>query len=165
MRKVRPENGCEDGTLRQIPRLSRFSRVPQYPKAVIKARSVEAITALKAITDAQEVYFLANNEYTDNIEDLDVSIPSNLIGLWDAPKFDNSYSFACYEKRTCGAFSKNANMPKIEFHMQQKSGVPETYLGKHWCIIRGKTAIATAICKSMGIQDTAVSNDFYVLNN
>lgn len=32
----------------------------QYEKAVGKARLTDAITSLKAITDAQEVYFMAN---------------------------------------------------------------------------------------------------------
>ena len=141
--------------------------VPQYQKAVIKARATEAITLLKAITDAQEVYFLANNEYTNNIEDLDVSVSSNLLGTWNAPKFDNSYSFSCSEKRTCEARTKNANMPTFEFHMQNKTeNAQNHWLGKHWCITIGKTAIALDICKSMGVQDTATStsNDYYVLN-
>ena len=41
--------------------------VPQYKIAVDKSRVVEAITILKAITDAQEVYFLANGEYTNDL--------------------------------------------------------------------------------------------------
>ena len=41
--------------------------LPQYEKAVGKARLTEAITALKAITDAQEVYFMANGEYTNDL--------------------------------------------------------------------------------------------------
>ena len=40
--------------------------VPQYKKAVIKSRAVEAMTLLKAITDNQEVYYLNNGKYTSN---------------------------------------------------------------------------------------------------
>ena len=48
--------------------------VPQYRKVVYKARTVEAVNMLKAISDAQEVYWLANGKYTNNIHDLDVDI-------------------------------------------------------------------------------------------
>ena len=40
--------------------------LPQYQRAVLKARATEGITNLKAIMDAQEVYFLANGTYTNN---------------------------------------------------------------------------------------------------
>ncbi len=54
--------------------------VPQYQKAVYKARAVEALTMLKAISQAQEVYYLANEKYTNNIDELDVSIDPALMG-------------------------------------------------------------------------------------
>ena len=41
--------------------------LPQYEKAVGKARLTEGITALKAITDAQEIYYMANGAYTDDL--------------------------------------------------------------------------------------------------
>ncbi|MBQ7908831.1 MAG: prepilin-type N-terminal cleavage/methylation domain-containing protein [Elusimicrobiaceae bacterium] len=49
--------------------------LPQYTKAVNKARAVEAWTAGKAITDAEKVYFLENGRYTEDFESLGISIP------------------------------------------------------------------------------------------
>ena len=46
--------------------------VPQYQKAVEKARIAEATTVLTAIARAQQTYHLANNAYTRNINDLDI---------------------------------------------------------------------------------------------
>ena len=46
--------------------------VPQYKKAVEKARMVEAITAVEAIAKANDRYYLANNTYTRDINDLDI---------------------------------------------------------------------------------------------
>ncbi len=49
--------------------------LPQYQKAVEKARAMQAVTMVKAIGDAQEVYFLANGEHATSLDDLDVDIP------------------------------------------------------------------------------------------
>ena len=49
--------------------------LPQYTKAVNRARSAEVWTVGKAFVDAQRVYFLANDAYTENLEDLDIKIP------------------------------------------------------------------------------------------
>ena len=54
--------------------------VPQYKKAVIKSRAVEAMTLLKAITDNQEVYYLNNGKYTSNFDNLDIKIATELMG-------------------------------------------------------------------------------------
>ena len=49
--------------------------LPQYEKAVKKTRLVQAIPTLKAISYAKERYFLANGNYTDDLDALDVSVP------------------------------------------------------------------------------------------
>ena len=139
--------------------------LPQYQKAVSKARATEAITLLKSITDAQEVYYLANGEYTDDIASLDVDISGNLIGSWEAPLFDNAYSYACLQKRTCGAFTKNANMPDFEFELEHDTFRPQN-AGKHFCRLRSatypKNTIARSVCQSMGPVD--YDPDYFKIN-
>ena len=49
--------------------------LPQYTKAVEKARAMEAVTQLKALGDAQKVYKLANGKYSENADELDISVP------------------------------------------------------------------------------------------
>ena len=50
--------------------------LPQYQKAVKKARAVEAITNLKAILRAQHAFYLANGSYTNDLTALDIKFPS-----------------------------------------------------------------------------------------
>ena len=50
--------------------------LPQYNKAVEKSRATEALTMIRAAIQAEEAYYLANGEYTDDMEALDISIPS-----------------------------------------------------------------------------------------
>ena len=48
--------------------------LPQYRKIVEKARMSEAIIMVEKIADAQERYYLINNDYTRDINDLDIDI-------------------------------------------------------------------------------------------
>ena len=50
--------------------------LPQYEKAVMKSRMSSLWPLLKSIKDAQEVYYMANGSYTDDLTKLDVSIPN-----------------------------------------------------------------------------------------
>ncbi|MBR2082771.1 MAG: prepilin-type N-terminal cleavage/methylation domain-containing protein [Elusimicrobiaceae bacterium] len=50
--------------------------VPQYQKAIIRSRYTTMKSLVKAIAQAQEVYYLANGEYTSNWEELDVNTPA-----------------------------------------------------------------------------------------
>jgi len=49
--------------------------LPQYKIAVEKSRAVQAAVMVKAIAEAQEAYFLANNTYAETLEELDIEIP------------------------------------------------------------------------------------------
>lgn len=49
--------------------------LPQYTKAVEKSRIAEAKILLKSLSDAADLYYLANGEDTWKLEDLDIEIP------------------------------------------------------------------------------------------
>ena len=49
--------------------------LPQYTKAVHRARATEAWNVANTIYNAQEIYKLANNEYETDISNLDIEIP------------------------------------------------------------------------------------------
>ncbi len=49
--------------------------VPQYQKAVAKASYVEIMTLAQNIHKAEEVYYMENGKYTNNLEDLDITVP------------------------------------------------------------------------------------------
>ena len=55
--------------------------VPQYQKAVERARLSEAVINLRAIANANQVYYLANGEYAayNEIDKLDVNIPGEIL--------------------------------------------------------------------------------------
>ena len=52
--------------------------LPQYQKAVWKSRYIQAKTLATSIAQAEERYYLANGQYTNNFDELDVDIPTPL---------------------------------------------------------------------------------------
>ena len=48
--------------------------LPKYEMAIIKSRVATVLPMLKNITEAQEVYFIANGEYASKISDLDLDV-------------------------------------------------------------------------------------------
>ena len=51
--------------------------LPQYEKAVEKSRVAEAVTLVRAIANAQDVYYMANGTYATDLADLDISLPGS----------------------------------------------------------------------------------------
>ena len=66
--------------------------VPQYEMAVYKTRFNNVRTWVHSIRNAQEIYYMANNKYADNLEELDVAFPSGCQYLlqpqWDFDTLD-----------------------------------------------------------------------------
>ena len=54
--------------------------LPQYQKAVEKSRAMQALTLIKSLAEAEEVYYLANEEIAEDFDELDVSIPAAFNG-------------------------------------------------------------------------------------
>jgi len=49
--------------------------LPQYQKAVWKARNVQLKTLVATVGQAQQRYYLANGEYAKNFDELDIDMP------------------------------------------------------------------------------------------
>jgi prepilin-type N-terminal cleavage/methylation domain-containing protein len=49
--------------------------LPKYQKSTEKTRATEALIILKAISKANDMYFLATDSYTKDMNDLDIEIP------------------------------------------------------------------------------------------
>ena len=47
--------------------------LPQYEQAVLKSRAMQVVPYLKAVKNAEEVYYLANGEYTNDMDNLVVN--------------------------------------------------------------------------------------------
>ena len=50
--------------------------MPQYDKAVKKARLTKVIPLVKTLANAEEVFYMSNGHYTNNVSELDVDMPA-----------------------------------------------------------------------------------------
>ena len=127
--------------------------VPQYKKAVGKSQTREAILTLKTITNAEEVYYLATGNYTDNLSNLDVSITES-----------DKYEYVCFLKgyKSCIALPKKDGLPVLEFCFSKNQDYPNS----QWCQIADKPMSAAAkekaleICRSLGPIDSRIQDRY-----
>ena len=52
--------------------------LPQYQVAVAKSRLMQAVTLAKSVKDAEEAHYLANGEYTTDLDTLNVSVAGSI---------------------------------------------------------------------------------------
>ena len=115
--------------------------LPQYQKAVLKARAVQVIPLVKKIATEQQVYYLANGSFAETVEDMGIE-------------------FNCPADWTC-TMGGTAN-PKIQarydpynIHIIEYYGVPTNEelaaagaQGKIYC--SSNTDIGVSVCKTFG---------------
>ena len=132
--------------------------LPQYQKAVGKARVVQAITSLKALIDAEEVYYMANGVMASDLTELGIDVQNT-----------PEYSFVCNQSPfggSCGATPVMDSLPVLEFFPSYNAN----YAGKHWCQVHDSTQSASAkakaikICKTLGPKDPLITHgDYYLI--
>ena len=63
--------------------------LPKYQQAVLKTRLMKYAPFVKVLANAEETYWMANGQYTPNIEDLDVDFPADAV--WAGASTDHGY--------------------------------------------------------------------------
>ncbi len=114
--------------------------VPQYQKTVLRARIMSAVPFVKAVYDAQQLYYLEHGAYADSISKLDIQV-------------------ACPAHLTCAV---GRGLPKaevasegievIEYYASTKMWGSVEVKGKIYCAAPLSNKFATAVCRSMGPQ-------------
>ena len=132
--------------------------LPQYQKAVAKARYTQMITAGKSLKDAMEVYYMANGDYPMYWSDLDITYPGCSEGTF-------RYMLWC-DKFAVDMFAgENKNLVFYDTYGLENNGKDKDtgFLGSHtqatytvWLdqsAHPGKTSCSsriTGLCQSMG---------------
>ncbi len=126
--------------------------VPQYQKAVVKAEMTKYIPLVKSIYQAEEAYYLANGEYTYNLDALDIDLP----GIENCTKGTGKY--------TCGSVNIGVwggdTPTNAQVHITRNATNPWSYAqyfdettsykkGDIICKSIGETT--RQVCRSLGI--------------
>ncbi|MBO7238567.1 MAG: prepilin-type N-terminal cleavage/methylation domain-containing protein [Elusimicrobiaceae bacterium] len=127
--------------------------LPQYQKAVLKARLYQGIPLVESIYQAQQAYYLANGTFATDFDSLDVSAP--LEGCQDD---GNAYT----AKYTCsyGAIMLNYGFSNVQFidstgaitymHFLKENPSFNNEPGDRYCSTKPDNQRAREICQSMG---------------
>lgn len=94
--------------------------LPQYQKAVERSRATQALTLLKAVGQAFDVYYLANGAYTKSLDDLSVDIPWT--GTTKYSTTDGSGPAKSNDRWTLQIQADDPAVGSVVIHMMQISG-------------------------------------------
>lgn len=124
--------------------------LPQYQVAVRKSRMAQLMVFAEAAAKAEEVYFMANGQYTPAFEDLDITIPGTLYSEHDV-RFGNGicqirgtpdYVYCGYSCRMGEAEPRCGNIYSVYFNGSARSpGVRE-------CVAYDE--VGDKVCRSSG---------------
>ena len=121
--------------------------VPQYQKAVMKARVMNLVPLIRAIVNAQQVYFMANGQYAADFDDLDIELP--------AGAYYKSATWVRYKNFEC-SFYINAGQTSSVYCNGKSPGAPEMeryFTGKYF-ICWAASGLAKSVCQSISGRTT-----------
>ncbi len=131
--------------------------LPQYQKAVDKSRVMSVISILKAMKDAQEIYYLANGHYAENFADLDIELPGGASSV--APTkvvYENSEFYEMWVDTEDGTQSIKVFLGtqlnphiNLEWYLDHHTFWEDELPGS-FVLCTGKTDRGKSLCKALG---------------
>ncbi|MBQ9971196.1 MAG: prepilin-type N-terminal cleavage/methylation domain-containing protein [Elusimicrobiaceae bacterium] len=134
--------------------------LPQYEKAVLKTRLATVKNLTKAVSQAQEIYYMANGEYSADLTSLDIELPNG-------GTVTNDGKVISYENKSCTIedplniiCSYQQNGKRIISYLAYYVNINFEHKGKILCQAKGGT-VGETVCK----QDTGKKECLYWGNN
>ncbi len=148
--------------------------LPQYKVAVMKSRLATYMPLVKTLYDAEQVYFVANGTYTNNLQLLDINLPENNNCTYIQKSSGEIGYYSCTQGTDTifyGVFDGPANAQAVlsDISYQRWFMDFEPYgIKKGNIACFSKTEIARKVCKSLGKgvekEGNAVWNYVYILD-
>ncbi len=138
--------------------------LPQYRVAVEKSRLTQQITLVNAVVRAQELYYLANDQFSDNLADLDFGLPSGCsfpsatdLSWVGCGNYSINYKHGGSSCNVHGTNSSRWDTGSIRYEKLMTVG---GCTGETFCHAETADAVAQSVCKSMGGTNPAASSLF-----
>jgi len=131
--------------------------LPQYTRAVEKARMTEALSLLTAIGKAEELYYLANGAYATSFEVLDFQIPGESVNYAGEGVKTRNFECRLFSKEssvTHGTLAACQRIPRSSFYALMYTA--DSRIACRWYSPEGEK-----FCKSMG-QDALDATSVYI---
>lgn len=128
--------------------------LPKYQVAVAKARLVRMWPLVRAIDEAQQVYYMANGEYTDNWDDLDIGMPGG--GRLDN---NNEHNIIWYHNFSCTLRKIEAGIPSAYCRTQSAEGISKHFEVDFYICWAQPGSVYDKACRSLSGKAPYVSSD------
>ena len=123
--------------------------LPQYEQAVAKSRTMRVLPLLRSISDAENVYYMANGTYSLDFSELDISMPAGAKTV-SASRVEYEDFYCILRKGTTGdneastqCISTKNQFPKLE-----------KYFARSYFICWPGTSRDTKICQNLSGRKT-----------
>ncbi len=130
--------------------------LPQYRVAVARAKVGRALPLLRSIVQAKERYYLANGQYTNILENLDVQFPYE-------KAVDTDSGSRQYQKTPIGNIALAPTSSGVFW--EGPNVVIDTYSGRQICYAFDNTGPGNRICASFGTKTGKTSNNGTAMYN
>ena len=125
--------------------------LPKYEQAVLKTRSMRLLPLLRSISDAENIFYMANGHYTLRFSDLDIDMPKGARS--DTDTVVTYEDFTCFLREGVSGVSSSASA----YCNDNRSNAPqmEKYFARsNFICWGGKSDLAMQICKSISGKTT-----------
>ncbi|WP_428897576.1 prepilin-type N-terminal cleavage/methylation domain-containing protein [Parelusimicrobium proximum] len=122
--------------------------LPQYTKAVAKSRLSEVFILGRALSSAQDRYYLANDEYAKKFDQLDVTLPNVTSGTAGTYSYDTAsnnnfvFEIANTENNYIRITGRNGILASFIMHFRPNSVIQ--------CYAWKEKSEQSGLCQSMG---------------
>ena len=124
--------------------------LPQYQKAVEKARYTELLSIGYKVKEAQERYYMANGNYATSLDELDIEVPSDYLQK-------NYFHFSTDPDRLVMYAGTSEATPRFYIVFDHTSSdLVYMEAGKSYCY--GRVPRSQKMCKSMGTPQGTVDD-------
>ena len=124
--------------------------LPQYQKAVEKARASEAMILVRAIADAEERYYLENGKYAGDISLLDIDFPGTT-EVYRGVSSIKTKNFVCRPTTTTSGSWTEMLAVCNRLPKETLWAIGKTKTGKMVC--RWYNNVGENVCKTMGTKN------------
>ena len=129
--------------------------VPQYQVAVSKSRVVSFLPVMHSVLNAQAVYHLANDTYTDDMDDLDVNFAYTLKEDEDTSGWGKFRSYTIGDKDIVLYTDKHVVVGKVEDIYLNMYGGNDAYTQCY-----SQEAKGEKVCKALGTFEKTSSGGY-----
>lgn len=129
--------------------------LPQYQKAVLKSRFAAVKPLLKAVVDAQTVYFMENGKFSGDFEELDIQLPQGTPVSASHIDYPNGYCYiACLDHSCGGCVVRYGNIGMTYYANFTQRGFS--------CLAYDDNALAHSICRAETGKSGPSSDDGHI---